>query len=85
MHEDRLDQGTILDAGDDPKRSAAGRTALDVAAVDASQALCLYAVRVQPIALRRSGLGGSCALVVQSAVRVDADVYEYLQLAGYVM
>ena len=57
--EDRLDHGTVFYTGDDPKRPAAARTALDVAAEDASQALCLYALRVQPIALRRSGRSGS--------------------------
>ena len=50
--EDRLDQGTIFHAGDDPKRPAAGRTALDVAAVDASQALC-PADRAAPLGLDR--------------------------------
>jgi len=59
VREDHLDHVTILDAGDDPKRPATGRAALDVAAVDASQALCLYALWVQPIALRRLGRSGS--------------------------
>ena len=50
--EDRLDHGTIFQAGDAPKRPAAGRTALDVAAVDASQAPC-PADRAAPLGLGR--------------------------------
>ena len=52
VRENRLDHVTILDAGDDPKRPAAGRVALDVAAVDASQALC-PADRAAPLGLGR--------------------------------
>jgi len=59
VREDLLDHGTVLNAGDDPKRSAAGGAALDIDAEDLSQALCLYALRVQPIAARRVRCSGS--------------------------
>jgi len=66
VRKDRLDHVTVLDAGDDPKRPTASRAALDVDvdvdAEDASQALCLYALRVQPIALRR--LGSVCSACI---------------------
>jgi len=62
VREDRLDHVTVLDAGDDPKRPTASRAALDVDAEDASQALCLHALRVQPIALRR--LGSVCSACI---------------------
>jgi len=57
VREDHLDHVTILDAVDDPKCPAAGHTALDVAAVDASQALC-PADRTAPLGARSDAAVG---------------------------
>lgn len=56
VRENRLDHLTILDAGDDPKRPAAGPAALNVAAVDASQTLCLHALQGAAIRAAPPGL-----------------------------
>jgi len=61
VREDLLDHGTVLDAGDDPKRPAAGGAALNIDAEDPSQTLC-PADRGAPGALfglaRRLGMFG---------------------------
>ena len=72
VRKDRLDHGTVFHTGDDPKRPAAARTAFDVDAEDASQALC-PADRAAPLGpLGPLGLGRLGPLRLHLAIGIAA-------------